>query len=48
MKFKEKFAIWFSENEGGVKGRLEFSRKFIQFGTVTHFDYESAKGLLNK
>ena len=29
------FAIWFSENEGGVKGRLEFSRKFIRFGTVT-------------
>ena len=30
--FVAKSAIWFSENEGGVKGRLELFRKFIRFG----------------
>ena len=30
--FVTKSAIWFSENEGGVKGRLELFRKFIRFG----------------
>ena len=38
--FSEKKLIWFSENEGrGGKGRLEFSRNFIQFGTVTRRPY---------
>ena len=30
--FVAKSAIWFSKNEGGIKGRLEFFRKFIRFG----------------
>ena len=32
--FVAKSATWFSENEGGVKGRLELFRKFISFGDV--------------
>ena len=31
----EKIAVSFSENEGGVKGRLEFLQKFSRFGTAT-------------
>ena len=31
-EFRNKSATWFSENEGGVKGRLELFRKFIRFG----------------
>ena len=31
-EFRKKNAIWFSENGGGVKGRLEFFQKFIRFG----------------
>ena len=30
----KKFATWFSENEGGVKGRLEFFWKFVRFGSA--------------
>ena len=29
------YAIWFSENEGGVKGHFELFRKFVRFGTLT-------------
>ena len=34
MKSK-KIELWFSENEGGIKGCLELFRKFIRFGSVT-------------
>ena len=30
--FVAKSAIWFSKDEGGVKGRLELFRSFIRFG----------------
>ena len=33
--FAEKIALWFSENEGAVKGRFEFFRKFIRLDSLT-------------
>ena len=43
--FVMKSAIWFSENEGGVKGRLELFQKFVRFGrpvpknsNILHFE----------
>ena len=32
--FVAKYAIWFSENEGGIKGRLEVFPKFIRFSNL--------------
>ena len=32
--FPKQFATWFSENEGGVKCRLELFQKIIRFGVA--------------
>ena len=36
--------IWFFENRGGIKGRLEFFRKFMRFGY--HFPWKRSSHLM--